>query len=74
MTTTDHTAPPLPDLPSGVEHLLAVLAEHAPSDADRADLRAEVAALLERRREVEMELMLAGMLVDGLRFGNWPWS
>jgi len=56
------------------EHLQRVLESHAQSE----DQRRTVAKLIQNAEvhgatSEAVELMLCGLIADGLRYGNWPW-
>lgn len=58
-----------------VKALLNVLKSHAPSAT--AQIVCEVMlsyAVQAESSENDLQLLLAGMLVDGISFGNWPWT
>jgi hypothetical protein len=54
--------------------LLTVLQSYAPDEAAQVLVTKQLhEAQAEGASESALELMLAGAIVDGLRFGNWPW-
>jgi hypothetical protein len=68
--TTDH----LIGLPNSY-WLLGILQSHAPTGKEQAQLT----DLYNQMRadgvdEVDLQEQLAGILLDGLRHGNWPWT
>jgi len=58
-----------------VANLLAALQSHAPNAT--AVRVCEVMIDMARQHDADenvLQLMLAGMLTDGLQHGNWPWN
>ena len=52
-----------------------VLKSHAPNDEARAVVRYMIEQMRNESESPEyQELTLASALVDGLRYGNWPWK
>ena len=60
-------------LKDNIDKLIEVLKFHARNDDERAsvDLYRKVVASTESQETVEN--MMAYALVDGLKYGNWPW-
>lgn len=57
-----------------VHDLLGIVQSYAPTGTDQAYCATELnAAALAGAKDSAQMMLLAGWLLDGLRYGNWPW-
>ena len=61
--------------------LLGLILGHAPTGKEQAFMSAkyneiceQISIDFETNHDLELEKVMVGILNDGLKYGNWPWS